>query len=222
MLLIDGGAAQASRAAAGSLTIYVEGPTDRSILRAWANRLMPQRARQVLADSVILGGRQPARAIEHFGRNLAERPGARALCVLDRDDGAAPLPDPNGYALEFFTWSRRHIESYLVVPDAIRRALELPAHDHRIERTFERHLPDADDESGWRELDAKRLLAPQGALPRALGRPLPLARIARVTREHELHPDVLALFARVEALASGAAARSEPQASEDQRNDPAR
>jgi hypothetical protein len=200
VLLLDGGAAPASRSAAGTLTIYVEGPTDRSILRAWANRLMPRHARQVLGDSVILGGRQPARAIEHFGRNLADRPGARALCVLDRDDGGGAPPDANGYALEFFTWGRRHIESYLLVPEAIHRALELPAHDHRALRAMERHLPEADDEPAWRELDAKRLLAPQGALPRALGRPLPLSRIARVTREHELHPDVLALFARVEAL----------------------
>lgn len=195
-----GGASRPSRAASGSLTLYVEGPRDRSILRAWAHRLMPGHASHVLGDAVILGGRQPVRALEHFGRHLADVPGARALCVLDRDDGTGPAPDPNGYDLEFFTWGRRHIESYLVVPAAIRRALGIPEHDRRIERALERHLPDSEDESAWRELDAKRLLAPQGALPRALGRALPLARIARVTRQHELHPDVLSLFARVEAL----------------------
>lgn len=200
MLLLDPGGAPPPRAAATTLTLYVEGPRDRSILRAWAHRLMPQRASRVLGGAVILGGRQPVRALEHFGRHLAAVPGARALCVLDRDDGGGVPPDPDGYELEFFTWSRRHIESYLVVPAAIRRALGIPEHDRRIERAIERHLPDAGDESAWRELDAKRLLAPQGALPRALGRPLPLARIARVTRESELHPDVLALFARVEAL----------------------
>jgi hypothetical protein len=210
LLSESGGAASPSRAAGASLTLYVEGPRDRSILRAWAHRLMPRRASRVLGSAVILGGRQPVRALEHFGRHLAGVPGARALCVLDRDDGAGAPPDANGHALEFFTWSRRHIESYLVVPAAIRRALDIPAHDRRIERVIERHLPDAADESAWRELDAKRLLAPRGALPLALGRTLPLARIARVTRESELHPDVLALFARVEALASGEAARSEP------------
>ena len=202
-----GGAASPSRTTAAPLTVYVEGPRDRSILRAWAQRVMPRDARQVLADSVILGGRQPGRALEHFERHLADVPGARALCVLDRDDGQGTPPDANGFELEFFTWGRRHIESYLVVPAAIRRALGLPAHDRRIERAIERHLPEQADESAWRELDAKRLLAPQGALPRALGCPLPLARIARVTLADELHPDVLALFGRVVALL-GPAARS--------------
>lgn len=201
MLLVDpGGASPRPGAAAAALTLYVEGPRDRSILRAWAHRLIPKRASRVLGGSVILGGRQPGRALEHFERHLADVPGARALCVLDRDDGAGAAPDPNGFELEFFTWSRRHIESYLIVPAAIRRALGLPEHDRRIERAIERHLPDAGDESAWRELDAKRLLAPQGPLPRALGRALPLSRIARATRESELHADVHALFARVEAL----------------------
>jgi hypothetical protein len=144
------------------------------------------------------------RALEHFERHLAGTPGARALCVLDRDGGGDGAPDPNGFDLEFFTWGRRHIESYLVVPAAIRRALGLPEHDRRLERALERHAPAHDDEPAWREVDAKRLLAPQGALPRALGCPLPLARIARVTREDELHKDVLALFERVQALLSRA------------------
>jgi hypothetical protein len=181
------------------LTLYVEGPRDRSILRAWAQRLISQRATRVIGGAVILGGRQPLRALDHFERHLAGVPGARALCVLDRDDGSSPPPDPNGFDLEFFTWGRRHIESYLVVPAAIRRALGVPAHDRRLERAIERELPDPDDEPAWRELDAKRLLAPQGALTRAVGRPLPLSRIARATRADELHDDVHALLARVEA-----------------------
>ena len=201
MLLLDpGGASQRQRAAAEPLTLYVEGPRDRSILRAWAHRLIPRHASRVLGAAVILGGRQPIRALEHFERHLASLPGARALCVLDRDDGSGAPPDPNGFDLEFFTWSRRHIESYLVVPAAIRRAIGLPQHDRRIERCISHELPDAGDESAWRELDAKRLLGPQGALTRAVGRALPLSRIARATRAEELHDDVHALFARVEAL----------------------
>jgi hypothetical protein len=182
------------------LTLYVEGPRDRSILRAWAHRLMPRHATRVLGATVILGGRQPSRALEHFERHFAGVAGARALCVLDRDDGSGAPPDANGFDLEFFTWSRRHIESYLVVPAAIRRALGIPQHDRRIERCISRELPDPVDESAWRELDAKRLLAPQGPLTRVVGRALPLSRIARATRAEELHPDVHALFARVEAL----------------------
>jgi hypothetical protein len=182
------------------LTLYIEGARDRSILRAWAYRFMPARARDLLRGSVILGGRQPARAIEHFERRLDREPDLRALCILDRDDGESTPPDANGYALDFFTWGRRHIESYLLVPDAIRRALGLREGDGSIARLLEGQLPAEEDESGWRRLDAKRVIAPGGVLPRALGRPLPLARIARATREAELHADVHELFDRLRQL----------------------
>jgi len=182
------------------LTVYVEGPRDRSILRAWAYRLMPAGARALFQDSVILGGRRPERALEHFSSRLAERPGARALCVLDRDGGGDPVPDPNGYDLRFFTWSRRHIESYLLEPSAIRRALGLPEGDRTVERALLDLVPEPGDERAWRALDAKRLLARQGALPRALGCTLPLARIAQATREAELHSDVIELFEQLRGL----------------------
>ena len=184
--------------ARGSFILYVEGPRDRSILRAWAHRLMPEQAHDLLAGTVILGGRRPARALEHFRASAA---GSHALCVLDRDEDAAPSPDPEA-GLQFFTWSRRHIESYLLVANAIRRALALPPGDHRLEVVLDRELPLPDDANGWRALDAKRLLAERGPLARVLGRPLPLARIARVTREDELHADVHDMFSRLrEALA---------------------
>lgn len=188
---------------APSLVFYVEGPRDRSILRAWAYRLMPRRARALFQTSVILGGRRPERAVEHFSARFAHLPGTRGLCVLDRDGGDGTLPDANGYDLRFFTWSRRHIESYLLVPQAIRRALHLPEGDRRVERLLLDLLPPTGDEPAWRALDAKRLLAQQGPIPRALGQPLPLARIARSTREAELHPDVHALFGEVEGLLGG-------------------
>jgi hypothetical protein len=174
--------------------LYVEGPSDRGILRAWSYRLLPSLARTLFGSSVILGGRRPARALEHF-RSEA---GARALCVLDRDDGsasAAPLQEETG--LEFFTWGRRHIESYLLVPGAIRRALNLREDDTRVERVLREHLPDGGDEDAYRDVDAKRLLGPNGALAHVLGQPLPLSRIARATREAELHTDVHALFDRL-------------------------
>jgi hypothetical protein len=182
------------------LTFYVEGPRDRAILRAWAYRLMPSRAVSLFHTSVILGGRRPERAVEDFASRLAHKPGARAICVLDRDGGDGPVPDPNGYDLQFFTWSRRHIESYLLVPAAIRRALRLPEGDRRVERALLELVPEAEDEHAWRALDAKRLLTRQGALPQVLGCSLPLARIARATREAELHPDVHTLFDAVREI----------------------
>jgi hypothetical protein len=181
----------ASRGAVDAFTLYVEGPSDRSILRGWAHRLMPTHVRPLLKASVILGGRQPIRALDHF-RGRGGR--GRALCVLDHDDSAPAVPCAGADRIEFFTWSRRHIESYLLVPAAIRRAMGLAADDRRIERILARELPDACDEGAWSAFDAKRALGPRGPLALTLGRPLPLARIARATRESELHGDVHALF----------------------------
>ena len=200
MLQYDGfGGSGRGRGSGHRFTLYVEGPRDRSILRAWAYRLLPSEARRLFRASVILGGRQPARALDHFRSAGAGAGGARALCVLDRDDGGASAPHAVEAGLEFFTWRRRHIESYLLVPTAIRRALRLPQNDRRVERVLEGRLPEEGDASAWSDLDAKRLLGPKGELPRVLGRPLPLEQIARVTREDELHPDVLSLFERLRA-----------------------
>ena len=162
--------------------------------------------------SVILGGRQPARAVERFHHLRSQAAGARALCVLDRDDGGAPSPpEASVPGLEFFTWSRRHIESYLLVPAAIRRALRLREADARIDRVLRAHLPAAGDEIAYRALDAKRLLGSNGVLPRALGCSIPLGQVARATRAEELHADVHALFVRLRGELGGGAASPPPR-----------
>ncbi len=178
--------------------LFVEGARDRGILEGWSQRLFPALTRRLAHASVILGGRRPARAVEHFRRVSDAGAGARGLCVFDRDDGSAPGPaDASAPGLEFFTWSRRHIESYLLVPAAIRRALRLPDADLRIDRVLRDHLPALGDESAFRALDAKRLLGSNGVLPRALGCTIPLGQVARSTRAEELHTDVHALFDRL-------------------------
>jgi hypothetical protein len=83
------------------------------------------------------------------------------------------------------------------VPAAIQRALRLPGPNARLERALAGLLPQGHDEQALCEVDAKRLLGPHGAVARTLARPIPLGRIARATREEELHPDVHALFGRV-------------------------
>lgn len=177
--------------------LYLEGPRDRGILRSWSYRMMPALARPLFRASVILGGRQPARAVEHFRRLGGQNAGARALCVLDRDDLGDKIPEPDEPGLEFFTWGRRHIESYLLVPAAIARAANQTPGDRRVERLMREHLPAEGDEHAYQRFDAKRMLGPRGVLTRALGKPIPLGQVARVTRETELHPDVHALFARL-------------------------
>lgn len=177
--------------------VYVEGPRDRDILGAWARRIAPRLCAELVASTVILGGRQPARAAEHLRACRRQQSATRGICVLDRDGDETPEPavEPG---LEFFTWGRRHIESYLLVPEAIRRGLRIRDHDGHFDRLMRAHLPDLDDEAALRELDAKQLLGRKGPLARFLGRPVAPGRIARAMRSEELHPDVRALFARLQ------------------------
>ena len=188
-------AADAPAAAAEDFVLYLEGPGDRAIFDGWCRRLVPALAGRLSRTVVLLGGKQPERALEHFRGLGGAAHGRRALCVLDRDhDGE--FPDLGAEAgIEFFTWRRRHIESYLLVPGAIERSLRSREHRGRVGRALKPHLPDG--EAALQSLDAKRLLAPDGPVARALGRPLSLPKVARATRANELHDDVHDCFARL-------------------------
>lgn len=182
----------------GAFVLYLEGAGDRGILNGWCRRLLPAHAGSLSRSTVILGGKRPARAVEHFRALGGAAEGRRALCVLDRDDGgSAPAAEFEEPGLEFFTWGRRHIESYLLVPDAIRRALRLPPSDGRVALALRDRLPDDRDSAGWGALDAKRLLARAGPVAQALGTTIPVSRVARATRAEELHEDVHAFFERL-------------------------
>jgi hypothetical protein len=170
--------------------LYVEGPRDREIVEGWAQRTSRRLAEGVRESTVILGGRQPARAREHLAEARADNAEARGLCVLDRDQELA-LPNADADGLELFVWSRRHIESYLLVPAVLRRVVRNP--DPRALRTLAAELPAPDDERGWRELDAKRRLG-------ANGQRFPWGRVARAMRDDELHRDVHEFLARLAAL----------------------
>ena len=184
--------------AAGAFVLYVEGPRDRDILGGWAWRHGAHVARTVLEAAVILGGRQPQRAVEHFRRLRADDPGAWGLCVLDRDDAPDPTPPEDEPGLAFYIWGRRHIESYLLVPEVLRRGARSSRERFRLDRALREHLPDPADEAALRDLDAKRILSREGALARALGRPIPVGRMARSMRPPEIHDDVRDLLARIE------------------------
>ena len=175
--------------------VYVEGPRDRDVLRGWAQRLDPYLGEALDSGAVILGGRRPDRAVAHLRELRREAGGARGLCVLDRDGGRDGVPEP-GPGLEFHVWSRRHIESYLLVPEAIRRSLQLPEDDHRVERACRDLLPAPGDLGSWQSLDAKRLLSPEGELSRAIGRPIRPGRVARWMRRDEIHEEVRGLLRR--------------------------
>ena len=185
--------------------LYVEGPRDRDILEGWARAESVPLGRALDGAAVILGGRRPERAIDHFVAERQRRPGLQGLCVLDRDGGGeASAQGPEG--LEVFPWSRRHIESYLLVSAAIQRSLRVRDPEARIARLLRRHLPSWEDERALRDFDAKRLLASHGPLARELGQPLVPGRIARLMRPEEQHADVAALIGRLRGLLLGAAA----------------
>lgn len=191
----------ARRSAGPPAVVFVEGARDRDILAGWARRGSPGLAQALRKAAVILGGKRPARARAHLARLRAFHPGAAGICILDRDDGAPEaVASAAGEGLELFIWSRRHIESYLLVAGAIRRGLGRAPGGQRFERLLRASLPAGDDESALRDAAAKQLLSGSGPLARALGRPLPLGRIARAMRPSELHADVHALLARLEAL----------------------
>jgi hypothetical protein len=206
--------------------LYVEGARDREILGCWARRVDPGLARCIERNTVILGGRRPARAMDDFQKRGGAEAGYSGLIVLDRDhhdhhdhhDANPTQPEPDG-GLELFVWSLRHIESYLLVPSAIRRMLRLGADDRTVERFIESHSTqdamattktkrearerssDAIVSAGVHDsLHAKRLLGAGGSLSEALGAELRAGDIARAMRIEDLHGDVHQLFDRIGML----------------------
>jgi hypothetical protein len=137
--------------------------------------------------------------VEHIrAENGAGRQGS-GLVVLDRDHHSE-TPDPAlpESPLEIFIWGRRHIESYVLVPSAIRRLMGPEVDPTRFSRLMEDHLPSLEDEEACRRVDAKRLLRPNGPLAREAGREISPAAIARCMRADEFHSDVVDLYRRIE------------------------
>jgi len=184
------GDARPNGARRGRFFLYLEGPGDQRILRSWARRLSQPLEQTINEASVLMGGRQPARAVDHFRDQRRRQPDARGLCVLDRDDGEQPGA-PAEPGLEFFTWPRRHIESYLLVAAAIRRHTRNTSDLEQIEDIL------AGADQGPADTDAKGLLGRHGALERELGRPISAAGVAQAMRREEIHEDVHALFERI-------------------------
>lgn len=178
--------------------VYVEGPRDGDILRSWARRMSGELARRLSDRLVILGGRRPARAIEHLRSSSTNGSRARGLCVLDRDVSAGPIDREETHdTLEIHVWERRHIEAYLLEPDVIRRALRI------TDRGLTRRLADLlDVEGAFHEdsaprFDAKKLLHRNGPISRMVGRQVDAGRIARAMREEEIAPEVRGVLTRI-------------------------
>ncbi len=170
--------------------LYVEGPRDLELLTLWARQESPQLAKEVEKAGVILGGRQPDRASTHLG----QRRHASGVCLLDRDEGLEVMPSETG-GLRFHQWTRRHIESYLLVRRVLRAGLAPREDPHRLDRLIEEEVPESEAE--LRTIHAKRLLGAKGPFAKALGRTPDLRRVARCMRSDDLHTDIQALFSMV-------------------------
>lgn len=186
--------------------LYVEGARDREILAGWSRHLAPLFGRRLGRHTVILGGRQPARAIEDFRRRGGGEAGFAGLVVLDRDDQPDRFESGHLLApgLELFVWSLRHIESYLLVPAAIRRVVPRAPDDRTLATWIADHLggagPPPSATTALVGPHAKRLLGAGGMLCESLGVELRPGEIARAMRRDELHADVHSLFTRIETL----------------------
>ena len=131
------------------------------------------------------------------------------------DSAATDLAAEPG--LELFVWGLRHIESYLLVPSAIRRMLAGAVADERVDQVLALELAANGAAGGFaaraaearESLHAKRLLGAGGSLSEALGQDLRAGEIARAMRANELHEDVRALLARIGSLSGVATPRPE-------------
>ena len=151
-----------------AFSLYVEGPRDGELLRVWARRSFPEIVRPLERCPTILGGRQLARAVDHFrGRGGIEQ-GHRGLVVLDRDhhaEASSLLAEEPG--LEVFTWSRRHIESYLLVRPAIGRLLEREGQVGAWTEIVNAHIPPLGDELPVATPQLMEFVGPRGKSPTA-------------------------------------------------------
>ena len=90
--------------------LYLEGPTDLAILRAFARRLDKNNAAQALERPFVrYVGNQPKDAASHFHGLREAHPNLRGVALFDRPEGG----EPANPSFPHLFWSRREIENYL-------------------------------------------------------------------------------------------------------------
>lgn len=94
--------------------LYLEGSTDLSILRAWAEKLGHQPALEALAKPFVhyLNCNLPNVARDHYNAVKEARPDVLGLAIFDRLQRETPAP----VGLKEMQWQRREIENYLATP----------------------------------------------------------------------------------------------------------
>jgi len=97
--------------------LYLEGSTDLDILRAFAEKLQHDKARELLATPFVhYVGNVPSKAREHFHGLREALPDLVGFALFDR---LTQSLEPAG-ALRERAWSRREIENYFCTPEVLK------------------------------------------------------------------------------------------------------
>ena len=126
--------------------LYVESETDERILKEWV-RILEHPARRFFERPFVhwLGGRSLQEAKAHFFAMRSAFPGLRGLCLLDGDNRDEPDEETTGAGLAVLRWRRYEIENYLLQPEAIKRFVDFPPGDSRIDAAFWAQVPPGTD-----------------------------------------------------------------------------
>jgi ABC-type branched-subunit amino acid transport system ATPase component len=102
--------------------LYLEGPTDLAILRAWAGSLGHPMADLLTEPFVQYVGNQPRRALDHFYGLREAKSDLRSFALFDRREEGRAMP--SDFRLPYHCWTRREIENYLASPIVLQRFAE--------------------------------------------------------------------------------------------------
>jgi len=117
--------------------LYVEDYTDLAILKAWAGALgMTDVALYLEKPFVHYVGNDLNKARKHFHALLPAITALRGFVLMDRCEDKKLANDPH---LKEHMWSRREIENYLIVPEAILRWCRKQARQQTEGELFEEH-----------------------------------------------------------------------------------
>lgn len=117
--------------------LYVEDYTDLAIVKAWAAALgMTELAEYLEKPFVHYVGNDLNKARKHFHALRPAIPDLRGFVLLDRCEDTKRTNDPH---LKEHLWSRREIENYLIVPEAILRWCRNQARQQTEGELFENH-----------------------------------------------------------------------------------
>ena len=126
--------------------LYVEDYTDVDILKRWAN-IIGHRAHDFLESPfAVYVGNVPTHAREHFYGLREAYPKLKGLLLIDNTDTKL---EKDGALVEIM-WTRREIENYLLIPDAILRFCK-----RELERVYGESEPSTQSSLFAREVQRK-------------------------------------------------------------------